>query len=256
MKRLISTVILFLAMFNSGTDIYSQQNPSGLKWKSIDTGTYEIIFPEEITPLGQRVANLMVHYEKYNYSSIKATPRGIPIVLINQYAEPNGFVSPAPFYSHWFTTPSSFDSVEWFKGLAIHEGRHMVQMNKLTEGFGKGIWRFLLGDSGSAYFSGLYIPSWFMEGDAVVMETALTKGGRGRTPYFTLWQRGLELSDEKRYSYYKTYLGAYDALAPYPDHYKLGYILSSYIRKHYGKSVWDRVLSDTGRYFLFYKFDR
>ena len=256
MNKTILQLILTALFLTSGSEIYSQQNPTGIKWKSIDTGTYEIIFPEEITPLGQRVANLMVHYEKYNYSSIKAKPRQIPIVLINQYAEPNGFVSPAPFYSHWFTTPSSFDSVEWFKGLAIHEGRHMVQMNKLTEGFGKSLWQFFLGDMGSAIFSGIYVPAWFMEGDAIVMETALTKGGRGRTPYFNIWQRGLELSDESRYSYYKSYLGSYDALAPYADHYRLGYILSSYIRKHYGKEVWDRVLSDTGRYFLFYTFDR
>ncbi len=255
MNRPLIQFILTVLFIISGSEIYSQQNPSGLKWKSIDTGTYEIIFPEEITPLGQRVANLMVHYEKYNYSSIKAKPRHIPIVLINQYAEPNGFVSPAPFYSHWFTTPSSFDSIEWFKGLAIHEGRHMVQMNKLTEGVGKSVWQVLLGDMGSALFSGIYVPVWFMEGDSVVMETALTKGGRGRTPYFNIWQRGLELSDETRYSYYKSFLGSYDALAPYPDHYRLGYILSSYIRKHYGKEVWDKVLADTGRYFLWYTFD-
>jgi Tol biopolymer transport system component len=132
----------------------------------------------------------------------------------------------------------------------------MVQMNKMTDGFGKSVWQVLLGDIGSALFSGLYVPMWFIEGDAVVMETALTKGGRGRTPYFNIWQRGLELSGETRYSYYKSYLGSYDALAPYADHYRLGYILSSYIRKHYGKEVWDRVLSDTGRYFLWYTFDR
>jgi hypothetical protein len=250
MNKTLPKFILSLILLIIGSVIYPQQNPSGLKWKSIDTGTYEIIFPEEITPLGQRVANLMVHYEKYNYSSIKAKPRHIPIVLINQYAEPNGFVSPAPFYSHWFTTPSSFDSVEWFKGLAIHEGRHMVQMNKLTEGFGKSVWQVLLGDMGSALFSGIYVPVWFMEGDAVVMETALTKGGRGRTPYFDIWQRGLELSDAPRYSYYKSYLGAYDALVPYADHYRLGYILCSYIRKHYGKEIWDSVLSKTGRFII------
>ncbi len=255
MKLRGAYIIVILILIAGITTGFSQQNPSGLKWKSIDTGTYEIIFPEEITPLGQRVANLMIHYEKYNYSSIKAEPRRIPIVLINQYAEPNGFVSPAPFYSHWFTTPSSFDSIEWFKGLAIHEGRHMVQMNKLTEGAGKSVWRILLGDLGSAVFSGIYVPVWFMEGDSVVMETALTKGGRGRTPYFNIWQRGLELSGEKRYSYYKSYLGSYNALEPYSDHYRLGYILSSYIRRHYGKTVWDKVLSDTGRYVLWFTFD-
>lgn len=231
------------------SELQAQQNPTGINWKSIDTGTYEIIFPDELEPLGQRVANLMKHYEKYNYSSIKTKPRRIPIVLINNFAEPNGFVSYAPFYSHWFTTPAAFDSIEWFKGLAIHEGRHMVQQNKLKDGIGKKFYRAIAGDYGTALFSLFFIPVWFPEGDSVVMETALTKGGRGRLPSFDLFQRGAELSGERE-SYYESYIGSYDSLSPYPDHYRLGYILCSYIRKHYGKEVWDRVLTNTGRFII------
>jgi len=251
MKRII-TVLFFLLSFIQFS--YSQQNPSGIKWKYIDTGIYKIIFPEEITPAGEKMADLMLHYEKYNYSSIKTTPRRIPIVLINQNADANGFVSTAPFYSHWYTTPSSFDGIEWFRGLAIHEGRHMVQMNKLKDGAGKGAWRVLFGDYGTLAFEFFYVPFWFMEGDAVVMETALTKGGRGRLPYFSLWHRALELSGE-RYSYYKDYLGSYDSLYPRSDHYRMGYLLCSYIQRHYGVDVWNSVLEDTGRYFIFYTFD-
>ena len=251
MKFKISNIFFILLIFSSA---YSQQNPSGIDWKYIDAGVYRIIFPEEITPAGKRMADLMLHYEKYNYASIRTKARKIPIVLINQNAEANGFVSPAPFYSHWYTTPSSFDGIEWFRGLAIHEGRHMVQMNKLKDGGGKGAWRVLFGDYGTLIFEVLYVPMWFMEGDAVTMETALTKGGRGRLPYFTLWQRGLELSD-KRYSYYKNYLGSYSSLYPRNDYYRLGYLLCSYIQRHYGVDVWNSVLDYTGKYFLFYTFD-
>lgn len=246
-------LLIFAVFFLSPVQLYSQQNPTGIKWKTIDTGVYEIIFPEEITPLAQRVANLMVHYEIYNYADIKTSPRRIPIVLIDQYSEANGFVSFAPFYSHWFTTPSSFTSIEWLKALSIHEGRHMVQVNKLKDGGGKKTWRFLFGEAGTAVLAVLYIPAWFFEGDAVMMETSLTEGGRGRMPFFNLWFRGLELSD-KRYSYYKSYLGSYDSLMPYADHYRMGYLLCSYITRHYGKDVWDRVLANTGKYFLFYTF--
>lgn len=251
MKQIILPFLIILFFIQLS---YSQQNPSGIKWKYIDTGVYKIIFPEEIAPAGKRMADLMLHYEKYNYSSIKTYPRRIPIVLINQNADANGFVSPAPFYSHWYTTPSSFDGIEWFRGLAIHEGRHMVQMNKLKDGAGKGAWRILFGELGTAAFQVIYVPSWFMEGDAVSMETALTKGGRGRLPSFTLWQRGLELSGI-RYSYYKNYLGSYEALYPRNDHYRLGYLLCSYIQRHYGIDIWDRVLEDTGKYFIFFTFD-
>ncbi len=254
MKRYfnITLILIFLLMPLSITR--AQQNPSGIDWKEIDTGTYRIVFPPEIEPLGQYVANLMVHYEKYNYKSMITRPRKIPIVLINQYSQANGFVSTAPFYSHWFTTPSSFDSIEWFKGLAVHEGRHMAQINKLKDGAGKGAWRVLAGPLGTAAFQFLYVPTWFMEGDAVTMETALTRGGRGRLPSFDLWHRTLELSG-KRYSYYRSYLGARDDLYPYADYYRLGYILCSYVRNHYGLTVWNRVLERTGKYFLFPTFD-
>ena len=190
-----------------------------------------------------------------NYNSIKTESSYIPIVIINNITDPNGFVAPAPFYSHWFTTPSSFSSIEWFQSLAIHEGRHMVQMNKLKQGPGKQTWRVLFGDAGSAIFQMFYIPPWFMEGDAINMETALTRGGRGRLPWFSLWHRTLELSDI-RYSYYRSYLGSFDDLYPYSDFYRLGYLMSTYIRTHYGKDVWDRVLSNTGKYFILHNFDR
>jgi len=244
-------VILLSAVPNILT---AQQSPSSINWKSIDAGNYQIIFPEKITFQGQKVANLMNYFEQFNYKSLKTSPRKIPIVLINQYAAANGFVSPAPFYSHWFTTPAPFDSIEWFNGLAVHEGRHMVQMNKLTDGAGKYTWRVLMGASGSALFSAFYIPVWFMEGDAVTMETALTSGGRGRMPSFNSWERALLLSG-KQYSYYRAYLGSYDDMYPNSDHYRLGYMMCSYVRRHYGTEAWDKVLSLTGKYFLFPTFD-
>jgi hypothetical protein len=70
-----------------------------------------------------------------------------------------------------------------------------------------------------------------------------------------LWQRSLELSGI-RYSYYENYLGSYDSLYPRNDHYRLGYLLCSYISRHYGVDVWNKVLEDTGKYSLFYTFDR
>lgn len=253
MKKLYPVICVLIICFFNICPLSAQQNPSGINWKSIDTGTYEIIFPEEITPLGQRVANLMVHYEKYNYLAIKTRPRRIPIVLVNNYTDSNGFVSFAPYYSHLFTTPTSSYSIEWIKLLSIHEGHHMVQRNKLTDGFGKGLWRVLLGDNGTNIFSFLYVPDWYLEGDSVVTETALTQGGRGRFPSFDLYQRAIDLSGN-RYSYYHNYLGSYESLYPYADHYRLGYLLCSYIQKHYGIKVWNKVLEDTGKYFLWYNF--
>jgi len=248
-------IILLFIIITSTSYIYAQQAPFGIDWRKIDAGNYEIIYPSTIEQRAQYVANLMNHYEPYNYNSYTTSPRKIPIVLINTYSVPNGFVSFAPFYSHWYTTPSDFSGTEWFKNLAIHEGRHMVQQNKLREGIGKKLWNIAMGDLGTGVFSVIYIPFWFLEGDAVMTETAFTKYGRGRIAGFSLWHRTLELSGE-RYSYYRNFLGAPHDLVPYNDYYRSGYLLTAYVRNRYGKDSWDRVLSRTGKYCFFPAFFR
>ncbi len=246
--------LVFILTFISVT-AFSQQVPWFTEWKKIDAGSYTVIFPSEIESRAQYVANLLNHYEKYNYNSLRTSPRKIPVVLINTYSVSNGFVSFSPFYSHWFTTPSGLTGNEWLKTLAIHEGRHMTQQNKLRDGAGKKTWNILLGDLGTAAFTALYIPFWFLEGDAVLMETAHTDYGRGRIANFTLWHRALELSGI-RYSYYRTFLGTPDDLYPYNDYYRSGYLVTSYTRGKYGKQIWDKILSRTGKYILFPAFFR
>lgn len=252
--KTFTKLLIALSLIFTAVSLHAQQNPPFKEWKYIDAGHYRIIFPERLEKTAQRTANLMVYYEKYNYAGMRTSPNYIPIVIIDDYAEANGFVSSAPFYSHWFTTPSSFDSIDWFTGLAIHEGRHMVQRNRMQEGPAKKTWYVILGNYGTAIYEGLFIPQWYLEGDAVVMETALTNGGRGRIASFTMWYRALELSDQ-RYSYYHAYLGTYDDMYPNPSPYSLGYIITSYVKRHYGRMAWDNVLEHTDRACLYPSFD-
>jgi len=253
--KFLRIIIFILFMICAATlRISAQQNPPFKDWKYIDAGHYRIIFPEGLEKIAQRTANLMIYYEKYNYAGMSTEPDYIPIVIIEDYSEANGFVSFAPFYSHWFTTPSSFDSIDWFTGLAIHEGRHMVQRNRLQEGGAKYSWYVILGNYGTALYLGLFIPNWYLEGDAVVMETALTNGGRGRIASFPMWYRTLELSG-RRYSYYRATLGTYNDMYPYPDPYSLGYLVNSYVRKYYSRAAWDNVLEYTDRSCLYPSFD-
>ena len=81
------------------------------------------------------------------------------------------------------------------------------------------------------------MPQWFLEGDAVGIETALTRGGRGRLPLFERDLRTLLLSG-KSWGYDKAHLGSYDDYVP--DHYVYGYFFTSWLRNQYG----DLFLSD------------
>lgn len=252
--KILTRFAIALSILFTAVSLHAQQNPPFKGWKYIDAGHYRIIFPERLEKIAQRTANLMLHYEKYNYAGMSTSPSYIPIIIIDDYSEANGFVSSAPFYSHWFTTPSSFDSIDWFTGLAIHEGRHMVQRNRMQEGGAKYIWYIILGNYGTAVYEGLFIPQWYLEGDAVVMETALTNGGRGRIASFPMWYRALELSGG-RYSYYHAYLGTYDDMYPYPSPYSLGYLINSYVRRKYDRKTWDKVIEDTDRSCLYPSFN-
>ena len=112
----------------------------------------------------------------------------------------------------------------------------------------------LFGQNGWAFMRGMAHPRWFIEGDAVLMETALTNGGRGRVPAFDMEYKALRLNNRK-YSYEKA--SAFSLKDFVPDHYKLGYYMTSYARNKYGKSIWNTVVDESARYKgIFFPFSR
>lgn len=210
-----------------------EQNPTSVVWKKIDTKHFEIIFPEEIEASAQKVAHLVEKAYPYVTRSLEVLPPKIPLVLQNQSTQSNGFVTLAPRRSEWYVTPAidpELSNTEWLKTLAIHEFRHIVQFQKSHQGFNKLLY-IILGEIGQAVGIGLSMPPWFLEGDAVGIETALTLGGRGRLPLFERDLRTLLLSG-KKFDYDKAHLRSYKDYVP--NHYVYGYFYTSYLRNQYG----------------------
>ena len=229
---------------------FAQQSPPGLDWRQIRTERFRVIFPAAITADAQRVANTLEHI----YGPVSRTLRGprepLDVVLVNQTAQTNGFVALAPRRSVWFSTPPQDAgrlSGEWYQLLAVHEMRHVVQFDRMRRGVVRLGWLFL-GQQGQGLMSGLLVPPWFWEGDAVGVETALSETGRGRMPRFGLHIRSLLLAG-RRYSYYKAHHRSYRDW--YPGHYPLGYYLTTYVKRHHGAETWDKVLGSTTRWGLF-----
>ena len=225
---------------------FAQQSPPGLDWRRIQTERFNVIFPAQITADAQRVANTLEHI----YAPVSKTLRGpqkpLDVVLVNQSAQPNGFVALAPRRSVWFSTPPQNAgrlSGDWYQLLAVHEMRHVVQSDRMRRGLVRLAWLFF-GEQGQALAS-LLVPPWFWEGDAVGVETALSQTGRGRIPRFGLHIRALLLAG-RRYSYYKVHHGSYRDW--YPGHYQLGYFLTTYVKRHHGAETWDKVLGRTVRW--------
>ncbi len=151
------------------------------------------------------------------------TPKQLTLVLSNQGVVDYGYFRLGPRMSEWYHRPTFSHTtgvIDWYDLLAIHEGRHIVQFEEMNEGFTK-LAGIFFGDLGRLAASLRSVPLWLIEGDAVVAETEMTAGGRGRSPAFDMEIRALLLSGI-RYKYNKAYLGSYEDR--YPNYYHLGYL--------------------------------
>nr|WP_294900203.1 hypothetical protein [uncultured Pedobacter sp.] len=227
---IITSPFAFSQFINGG------QNPPSVKFKQIITPDFQIIYPALFEMEAQRMANTLEIVIKQDSKTLGHKPRPISIILQNQGVVSNGFVTMAPRHSEFYTMPSQeFDAQDWLNSLAVHELRHVVQFDKI----GPNLSAPLFEELKLALF-GINLPSWFFEGDAVGIETALTHAGRGRQPGFEMVLRTNQLSG-KNYSYSKNYLGSYKNFTP--GYYPLGYFMTTKIRRDNGPLILDQILT-------------
>jgi len=169
----------------------------------------------------------------------------LAIILQNQHAVANGFVTLGPRRSEFYSmAPQNYNFAgtnDWLDLLAIHEFRHIVQYDRSRTGFTKFVGHLLGEFSRNATASGS-VPSWFWEGDAVGIETALTHSGRGRFPDFSKEFRA-NLLEKGSFNYSKQYLRSFKDFIP--NHYVLGYHFSTYIKNNYGSKAMEDIVEKT-----------
>jgi len=103
------------------------------------------------------------------------------------------------------------------------------------------IFRILFGEQAAAAAVGVYLPFWFIEGDAVMTETALSRSGRGRLPSFLMETRA-QVVEKGIFSYDKASLGSFRDFIS--NRYNFGYWFAGAVRKQYGAEIWSDVLSE------------
>jgi hypothetical protein len=181
----LAVVLVSLPLAAQFTEVGANE-PPGLDWKTIETEHFFIVFPESLAREAKKIAGTAEFYFKTLLEGTAKTPRRLTLVLTNQGILPNGYFRLAPRMAEWFHMPISSHLtgvVNWYDLLAAHEGRHVVQFEELNCGLAK-IAGILFGELGRAAASFSSAPLWVLEGDAVVTETELTTGGRGRSPAF------------------------------------------------------------------------
>ncbi len=241
--RYLIVVIVFFSFSNcNAQEIVNENNPPSLKWFQVNTPHFRVLFPQGFETQAQRMANTLEHIHGPESKTMGASPRKISVILQNQSAVSNGFVSITPRRSEFYAMPSQnynfLGNNDWLNLLASHEYRHMVQFQHATRGFNKLLY-YAFGANVLAGMSYVAAPQWFWEGDAVATETAFTSSGRGRIPNFELLFR-TNLMEGRTFNYHKQYLRSYKHNIP--DHYVLGYQMISYLRKKTGNAeVWENV---------------
>lgn len=180
--------------------------------------------------------------------------RGISVVVHSRRAYSNGLVTWAPrrLEAYSYNTGAD-DCVPWVCHLLTHEYRHVLQSQSSITGFSRFLYG-LFGEQSTGLVLGLFVPRWYLEGDAVWAETRYTDGGRGRNPDFVQQMRALCLSGRTP-SFGQAYFGSYAVRVP--DFYSMGYFMVDEASKSYGNEVFGYAVNKAGRLpFTFFPFQR
>lgn len=213
--------------YNVGAD------PGVLKWRQIVTDGYQVIYPAGDDSLARTFAVELEKWRKPVSRGIGFTPnqfycKPMPVVLHTKAAYSNGLVTWTPHRMELVCTPDAYnpESNLWTSLLAVHESRHVAQLQYTRKGFFKAL-HYITGELGDGAAAALYCgPAWF-EGDAVATETALSNAGRGRTADFLEYVR-VSQSDGSRRDFWQWRYGSQKRFAP--DHYRAGYMLHAGVR--------------------------
>lgn len=228
-KKVIVGILLLLFSFNnSNAQFYvGGSEPASTKWSQIETDNYRIVYRQGLDSLARVYASMLentasVVGNSIGYSPNQSYKRKMPVILRSSTVLPNGLVTWAPRRMELQTIGDAYrpEAFPWEQSLVIHESRHSSQMQFA------GAWPFrwgkiVSGELLAGALAAIYPGSTFMEGDAVVAETALSRSGRGRVADFLEYYRSSFAYGQHR-DYFQWRYGSQRYYTP--DNYRVGYI--------------------------------
>ena len=209
-----------------------------MKWHKLKGEKIDVIYPDTGRSLGYK----MMYYARAVQPSIdfgfRHGPMKIPFIIHPENFSSNGMVMWLPKRVEILSSPAvSGYSMPWLKQLAAHEYRHAVQYNNLNRGFVR-IFSYLIGQQSST-IGLLFMPLWGLEGDATLSETQMSSFGRALQPSFTMHYRAVG-NFAKGGNLSKWFSGSFKEYIP--DHYQLGYQITSYANTKYNENIWDKIV--------------
>jgi len=232
-KYLIAALLLFSPSLMWGQFYMAGDDPGRLRWRTTETDHYKLIYPKGLDSLARIYGAQLEHYrnpvgQSIKYLPLEFTKRKLPVVFHAYNSYSNASVAWAPKRMDVYTQPEAYepDPMPWETMLAIHEQRHVAQMqfglsHKLRP------FNWFLGEMFNGATCGIYCYTGYLEGDAVIAETALTNSGRGRTSDFLNYYMISFDQDDWR-NLPKWAKGSYRRYTP--NQYSLGYMYFGGVR--------------------------
>lgn len=232
---MLGMLLLFISMPARSQFYEYGQDAGNLRWYQFKTEHYRFIYPDGIDSLARAYAVRAEHYYPYIGKSLDHNHSPMPVILHNETSFSNGVFVWAPKRLEIFTNPDPNGySQDWLTQLALHESRHAVQIDKLDQGFTRVL--SVLGGEQMVGAMAVFLPLWYLEGDAVDSETRLSTSGRGRLPAFEMELKAQLLEADRLWSFSKAYMGSFKDHVP--NHYQLGYFMVRHGRSTYGDQFW------------------
>ena len=251
MRVRLARFLLVSALLCGGTSASAQffqsgDDPFG-RWSEIGSAHWRILYPEGVDSLARSYLTALEYWRPLVGESIGAAPVSLqwgrmPVILHTHYPYSNGSVAWAPKRMDLYTHPEAYGSLpqSWITQLAVHESRHVAQMQLAYRPPFK--WaNWLLGEMWPGAVTGLFTPTPFLEGDAVVAETALTASGRGRSADFLNYYHVAFDNGDWR-DWYQWVYGSFKRAAP--DYYTTGYMTVAGMRYFYDKPAFSEEYYD------------
>lgn len=229
LKGLLFFIFISLLYVNANAQFSLTGNdPAAVRWRQMETENFRLIFPKGEDSLarvyGTELEEARLRIARSSGYLIGQSYKGkMPVVLHSRYVLPNASVTWAPKRMDIFTVNDPYEpmAMPWVRNLAIHEGRHAAQMQFGADRGNKAL-HWFFGEMAAGAFAGIYPGPAFLEGDAVVAETALSRSGRGRQASFLEYMRPAFDCGDRR-DYYRWFYGSNKNYTP--DYYRVGYML-------------------------------
>lgn len=179
-------IFISLLLLTAGISLYAQADEKFKGWKKADTEHFTFIYENSSKETVEAYAEIAD--DAWNkIANIYAIPKNhFNVYVTDRTNTVNAFTYFSPTEIGMFTTPPAINDfgfrADWRKLFFTHE---LIHASNLIFEDKSQVPNYLFGSFWTTY-DFYSVPKWALEGLTTVLETELTEGGRGRSPYFEL----------------------------------------------------------------------